>query len=126
MINGTSTAPLARTIEPGTQVSANRISEQTPTRLMCCASSTASPFAGRNNCKTRWSTRTSATAMTPVMASAITKSEEHTSELQSLMRRSYAVFCLKKKQTYRTTQIHPTPGSYIEDEPTDDTHTLMN
>src|SRR3546814_7512880 len=30
---------------------------------------------------------------------AITKSEEHTSELQSLMRISYAVFCLKKKKT---------------------------
>src|SRR3546814_8128806 len=32
------------------------------------------------------------------------RSEEHTSELQSLMRISYAVFCLKKKkQTYDTT-----------------------
>src|SRR3546814_9106683 len=30
------------------------------------------------------------------------RSEEHTSELQSLMRTSYAVFCLKKKQTTRT------------------------
>src|SRR3546814_8777779 len=29
------------------------------------------------------------------------RSEEHTSELQSLMRISYAVFCLKKKNTYR-------------------------
>src|SRR3546814_5326560 len=29
------------------------------------------------------------------------RSEEHTSELQSLMRISYAVFCLKKKTTYR-------------------------
>src|SRR3546814_3858224 len=28
------------------------------------------------------------------------RSEEHTSELQSLMRLSYAVFCLKKKKTY--------------------------
>src|SRR3546814_4198917 len=28
------------------------------------------------------------------------RSEEHTSELQSLMRNSYAVFCLKKKKTY--------------------------
>src|SRR3546814_4104050 len=27
------------------------------------------------------------------------RSEEHTSELQSLMRKSYAVFCLKKKRT---------------------------
>src|SRR3546814_9816638 len=29
------------------------------------------------------------------------RSEEHTSELQSLMRISYAVFCLKKKQIYQ-------------------------
>src|SRR3546814_3740431 len=29
----------------------------------------------------------------------VARSEEHTSELQSLMRISYAVFCLKKKQT---------------------------
>src|SRR3546814_5878156 len=29
------------------------------------------------------------------------RSEEHTSELQSLMRISYAVFCLKKKYTYK-------------------------
>src|SRR3546814_8528353 len=28
----------------------------------------------------------------------VSRSEEHTSELQSLMRISYAVFCLKKKQ----------------------------
>src|SRR3546814_2130167 len=31
------------------------------------------------------------------------RSEEHTSELQSLMRISYAVFCLKKKTTITTT-----------------------
>src|SRR3546814_6445521 len=30
------------------------------------------------------------------------RSEEHTSELQSLMRNSYAVFCLKKKKTPNT------------------------
>src|SRR3546814_1001640 len=30
---------------------------------------------------------------------ALERSEEHTSELQSLMRISYAVFCLKKKKT---------------------------
>src|SRR3546814_6135342 len=34
------------------------------------------------------------------------RSEEHTSELQSLMRNSYAVFCLKKKKTtYNEHQI---------------------
>src|SRR3546814_4749206 len=35
-------------------------------------------------------------------AMVLTRSEEHTSELQSLMRISYAVFCLKKKTTNRT------------------------
>src|SRR3546814_5750854 len=33
------------------------------------------------------------------------RSEEHTSELQSLMRISYAVFCLKKKKKTTTTKI---------------------
>src|SRR3546814_5719402 len=33
----------------------------------------------------------------------LVRSEEHTSELQSLMRISYAVFCLKKKSTKLTT-----------------------
>src|SRR3546814_3251630 len=35
----------------------------------------------------------------PAEASSNLRSEEHTSELQSLMRISYAVFCLKKKKT---------------------------
>src|SRR3546814_9470803 len=41
-------------------------------------------------------------------ASPPVRSEEHTSELQSLMRISYAVFCLKKKnpQTTNTRQTH--------------------
>src|SRR3546814_5907167 len=37
------------------------------------------------------------------------RSEEHTSELQSLMRFSYAVFCLKKKTHQQKKQIHTTP-----------------
>src|SRR3546814_4525772 len=39
-----------------------------------------------------------------VMFSQILRSEEHTSELQSLMRISYAVFCLKKKTIITTKQ----------------------
>src|SRR3546814_8312935 len=45
-------------------------------------------------------------------ALGIDRSEEHTSELQSLMRISYAVFCLKKKKKnskelrYITTRLH--------------------
>src|SRR3546814_7041224 len=34
------------------------------------------------------------------------RSEEHTSELQSLMRSSYAVFCLKKKNTKKKNNKH--------------------
>src|SRR3546814_4106392 len=45
------------------------------------------------------SSHTASSGSTPRPA----RSEEHTSELQSLMRISYAVFCLKKKQ-----KIHPT------------------
>src|SRR3546814_13258588 len=36
----------------------------------------------------------------------VRRSEEHTSELQSLMRISYAVFCLKKKIKYKEIKIH--------------------
>src|SRR3546814_2878298 len=36
-----------------------------------------------------------------LMPRTASRSEEHTSELQSLMRISYAVFCLKKKRTHR-------------------------
>src|SRR3546814_9668270 len=41
------------------------------------------------------------------------RSEEHTSELQSLMRISYAVFCLKKKHKPTTTQ-HQTHSKLIQ------------
>src|SRR3546814_6735848 len=42
-------------------------------------------------------------AVAPLFDRAGERSEEHTSELQSLMRISYAVFCLKKKKTNNTT-----------------------
>src|SRR3546814_1020016 len=45
-----------------------------------------------------------------ILAGAILRSEEHTSELQSLMRISYAVFCLKKKKQQPTTP-NPAPPS---------------
>src|SRR3546814_2168652 len=35
----------------------------------------------------------------PLISAPAARSEEHTSELQSLMRISYAVFCLKKKKS---------------------------
>src|SRR3546814_1891134 len=44
-------------------------------------------------------------AMMMVAVPGPLRSEEHTSELQSLMRISYAVFCLKKKKTKKTLQL---------------------
>src|SRR3546814_3071572 len=41
------------------------------------------------------------------------RSEEHTSELQSLMRISYAVFCLKKKTQHNTSTYHLTTQRHI-------------
>src|SRR3546814_10310521 len=48
--------------------------------VACCSRSTSTPLGGK------------------AVRYSATRSEEHTSELQSLMRISYAVFCLKKKQ----------------------------
>src|SRR3546814_10811534 len=39
---------------------------------------------------------------------SLDRSEEHTSELQSLMRISYAVFCLKTKKKTKQEEIHNT------------------
>src|SRR3546814_2987089 len=41
------------------------------------------------------------------------RSEEHTSELQSLMRISYAVFCLKKKKDIYTTHNYRNTSSHM-------------
>src|SRR3546814_3790940 len=42
------------------------------------------------------------------------RSEEHTSELQSLMRNSYAVFCLKQKRQDRRREDHTEPNTIYE------------
>src|SRR3546814_6604632 len=46
-----------------------------------------------------WNASNTAPASADGRTSTGIRSEEHTSELQSLMRISYAVFCLKKKKT---------------------------
>src|SRR3546814_5514185 len=56
--------------------------------------------------------RSRASSFAPCRVSGPRRSEEHTSELQSLMRISYAVFCLKKKNytilTSYDTDVHYT------------------
>src|SRR3546814_1250250 len=45
------------------------------------------------------------------------RSEEHTSELQSLMRISYAVFCLKKKNKKKSHRNHNIQYNHINNNP---------
>src|SRR3546814_9493647 len=52
----------------------------------------------------REAVRTRGSRGLPASGFAAARSEEHTSELQSLMRISYAVFCLKKKNNKKTTE----------------------
>src|SRR3546814_7160251 len=53
-----------------------------------------------------------------------TRSEEHTSELQSLMRISYAVFCLKKNKRNQQVTLHTTEVTqHKEQHYYDQTHT---
>src|SRR3546814_5660104 len=61
-------------------------------------------------------TKATATAKAATKAATPTKkaprSEEHTSELQSLMRISYAVFCLKKKTQIQSTTLSRTNNEH--------------
>src|SRR3546814_5761365 len=70
-------------------------SERFPPHLLKVRLSLSQPFEA----KKEWIVDTSTPAI---------RSEEHTSELQSLMRISYAVFCLKKKlaRPTTTTTVH--------------------
>src|SRR3546814_6566342 len=57
---------------------------------------------------------------------AADRSEEHTSELQSLMRISYAVFCLKKKIKYTNTTTTHTNNNHNEKQHTTQRITRTN
>src|SRR3546814_7713122 len=52
------------------------------------------------------------TGREPFDSPQVLRSEEHTSELQSLMRISYAVFCLKKKKNTHTTYVRIITQNY--------------
>src|SRR3546814_8247732 len=65
--------------------------------------------SGLSDCSSRMARR-------PIGVAAL-RSEEHTSELQSLMRTSYAVFCWKKKRTTHTS-THDTPDMRTNDKQT--------
>src|SRR3546814_7571287 len=72
---------------------------------------------GRGSCMAcqpaRMGVRTSGTSVAGfaqrsphLLVDGLDRSEEHTSELQSLMRSSYTVFCMKKKSNRENAQLH--------------------
>src|SRR3546814_3201088 len=64
-----------------------------------------SPYASKGRAQVANGPRRSSSAAREELSAAFDKrSEEHTSELQSLMPISYAVFCLKKKNTKHNTK----------------------
>src|SRR3546814_8755750 len=65
--------------------------------MVSCAPCTISPEAG-HGARNEKSYLLAGGAMATKLLISGRRSEEHTSELQSLMRISYAVFCLKKKK----------------------------
>src|SRR3546814_10261475 len=69
------------------------------TRFRSCRARRHPPLAGRHHHR---AAAGAARARPCRMVRAPYRSEEHTSELQSLMRISYAVFCLKKKKIQTT------------------------
>src|SRR3546814_2680522 len=80
--------------------SSNRNSSQNPlTPIRCSPASLKRPSN-----KADWFREGAALLGSPriIQAERAKRSEEHTSELQSLMRISYAVFCLKKKKTQQS------------------------
>src|SRR3546814_2340830 len=61
-------------------------------------------------------------ALPDLRAEGLPRSEEHTSELQSLMRISYAVFCLKKKKN--NTEAASNTVRHYKTEPHKQEHTI--
>src|SRR3546814_7729739 len=67
------------------------------------SSSTRSAITSPGRAKASWTPHSGQRASPSASGD---RSEEHTSELQSLMRISYAVFCLKKKKHKKITHIY--------------------
>src|SRR3546814_3966497 len=90
-----------------------------------CTFAAIIPISPSGTCKVGRSSPAPPSAKVWRAVSAAARSEEHTSELQSLMRISYAVFCLKKKKereliTSRIInnnrpcrQLHPSPHDQV-------------
>src|SRR3546814_4498605 len=85
------------TLFPYTTLFRSARSARSAAPCRACSRMAATPTAPAPAPRCRCSTSAAA-------AATCNRSEEHTSEIQSLMRLSYAVFCLKKKKEEKTTE----------------------
>src|SRR3546814_10774302 len=97
--------PSAGTASPLSSASAERPERTAASRALICALSTnvepVSSGSGRASSLDAFTATDHGRNRSRI--SATLRSEEHTSELQSLMRISYAVFCLKQHKKQKTT-----------------------
>src|SRR3546814_5723852 len=84
-------APAALAVEQAEQVTGDVLEEDSPRQLAF-------------HVRPQRAQQLAARAQLPAEPGRVERSEEHTSELRSLMRISYAVFCLKKKTNTIVTQ----------------------
>src|SRR3546814_6765299 len=94
---------------PTVSASARRVEEKSATTMVSTpryfsAAMIAIPI-GPHPMTSAGSPRSIFEVLTACRPTAVGRSEEHTSELQSLMRISYAVFCLKKKTDDQQTTL---------------------
>src|SRR3546814_7789185 len=91
------------TLFPYTTLFRSPSSSRACSAAKCACARLGSRHSVSPSCSGQWRDASSSPAI-----ACSTRSEEHTSELQSLMRISYAVFCLKKKRHHRKNkQQHP-------------------
>src|SRR3546814_6721500 len=96
---------------------------------MWCSSPSARPRGGATVMPTLAMSMPPRRRSRPTSAASPSRSEEHTSELQSLMRISYAVFCLKKKKEkqqitdFAEQKVHSVINLHsTQNKPTNDNH----
>src|SRR3546814_3207908 len=117
----------------------HRAAGVSPSRQITCARSTPSRFDRVDTRRSRQASAASGRSgnNTGISSSSLSfmttsfrfswfrrRSEEHTSELQSLMRISYAVFCLKKKKNNNNLYNHSIYDHHTRNTRTRDTYTI--
>src|SRR3546814_9283078 len=106
MMSGMRKAPPISTNSPRDTTTSRRLAKplsisKTAAALLLTTVAASAPVSSHNKSSTRSSRsprRPVARSNSRLAGADSARSEEHTSELQSLMRISYAVFCLKKKK----------------------------